>query len=162
KLGRQAGIRPGGSPEGRIPRYATLLSFYFANWDQPLTRGNQVIPFLLTGRPSNAEAGYRYNWNTPFLLSVHNPKVFYSGGNFVFRCVNKGANLRPISPDITRSSRGTATALAESPRNPDVLWVGTDDGSLCVTHDGGKTWQNVADRVGLPGPRWVSTIEASR
>lgn len=161
RLGRQAGIRPGGTPEGRVPRYATLLSFYLANWDQPLARGNQAIPFLLSGRPG-AESGYRYNWNTPFLLSAHNPKVVYAAGNHVFRSMNKGADMKSISPDITRTNRGTGTALAESPRNPDVLWVGTDDGALCVTRDGGKTWTNVAERVGLPSPRWVSTIEASR
>src|SRR5262249_52652922 len=66
------------------------------------------------------------------------------------------------SPEVTRTKRGSATALAESPRNPDVLWVGTDDGALWVTRDGGKEWKNVAEKVGLPGPRWVATIEPSR
>ena len=69
---------------------------------------------------------------------------------------------RSISPEIARTGRGTGTALAESPRNADVLWVGTDDGNLWVTRDGGANWTNVADKVGLPGPRWVATIEPSR
>src|SRR5262249_19524460 len=64
--------------------------------------------------------------------------------------------------EITRTKRGTGTALAESPRNPEVLWVGTDDGALWVTRDGGKDWKNVTEAVGLPGPRWVATIEPSR
>jgi hypothetical protein len=52
--------------------------------------------------------------------------------------------------------------LAESPRNPDVLYVGTDDGYLWVTRDGGKEWTNITKNVGLPGLRWIASIEASR
>jgi photosystem II stability/assembly factor-like uncharacterized protein len=105
---------------------------------------------------------YRFNWNTPFILSAHNSRIFYSGGNYVFRSLREGEDLKPISPEITRTKRGTATALAESPRNPDVLWAGTDDGYLWVTRDGGANWTNVTEKVGLPGPRWVASIEASR
>jgi photosystem II stability/assembly factor-like uncharacterized protein len=113
-------------------------------------------------RPAQGQPPYRFNWNTPFILSHHNPKIFYCGGNYVFRSLNKGDDLRIISPEITRTKRGSATALAESPRNEDVLWAGTDDGALWVTRNGGRDWTNVASKVGLPGPRWVSTIEASR
>jgi photosystem II stability/assembly factor-like uncharacterized protein len=113
-------------------------------------------------RQSQGAPPYRFNWNTPFILSSHNPRILYSGGNFVFRSVSRGADLRVISPEITRTKRGSATALSESPRNPDILWAGTDDGFLWVTRDGGKEWKNVTERVGLPGPRWVASIEASR
>jgi photosystem II stability/assembly factor-like uncharacterized protein len=105
---------------------------------------------------------YRFNWNTPMILSHHNPRVFYCAGNHVFRSLNRGADPRPISRELTRSGKGSATALAESPRNADVLWVGTDDGNLWVTRDAGKTWANVAAKVGLPKPYWVSTVEPSR
>jgi photosystem II stability/assembly factor-like uncharacterized protein len=105
---------------------------------------------------------YRFNWNTPFILSHHNSKIFYSAGNYVFRSVKQGDDLRVISPEIARTGRGTATALAESPLNPDVLYVGTDDGNLWVTRDGGAKWTNVAEKTGLPGPRWVASIEPSR
>jgi photosystem II stability/assembly factor-like uncharacterized protein len=105
---------------------------------------------------------YRFNWNTPFILSHHNPHIFYCGGNYVWRSVKQGQDAKIISPEITRTKRGTATALAESPKNADVLWAGTDDGALWVTKDGGVNWKNVADKVGLPGPRWVASIEASR
>ncbi len=112
---------------------------------------------------------YRFNWNTPFLLSHHNPRILYMGGDRVFRSLQRGDGLKPISPEITRTPRGSATALAESPRNPDVLYVGTDDGFVWVTRDGGANWTNVTDKLlglpaneRLPGPRWVASIEASR
>ena len=109
--------------------------------------------------------GYRFNWNTPFILSNHNPHIFYCAANYVFRSVKQGADLQIISPEITRTKRGSATAIEESPKNPDVLWVGADDGAVQVTRDGGKTWTNLTDKfklAGLPGPRWVSSIEPSR
>jgi len=72
-----------------------------------------------------------------------------------------------ISPEITISKRGSGTALSESPLNPDILYAGTDDGGLWGTHDGGKSWQNIGDKllkqnIGLSNWRWVSSIEASR
>jgi photosystem II stability/assembly factor-like uncharacterized protein len=139
--------------------------------ERPTPRVNWKSPFLISLGPWSlvpylpnlaAREQYRFNWNTPFILSQHNPRLFYSAGNYVFRSVKRGSDLRAISPEITRTQRGSGTALAESPRNPDVLWAGTDDGALWVTRDGGKQWTNVADKVGLPGPRWVSSIEASR
>ena len=105
---------------------------------------------------------YRFNWNTPFLLSSHNPKIYYAAGNVVFRSWNRGENLRPISPEVTRTPQGSATALAESPKNADVLYVGTDDGALWVTRNGGKDWTDVTKNVGLDRPCFVATIEASR
>ena len=116
----------------------------------------------LTLEAPKGDPPYRFNWNTPYILSHHNSHILYAGGNYVFRSVEQGDHLRIISPEITRTKRGSATALSESPRNPDVLWAGTDDGSLWVTRDGGAKWANVADKVGLPSPRWVASIEASR
>ena len=107
----------------------------------------------------------RYNWSTPFILSKHNPSIFYCAGNYVFRSVKQGDDLKAISPEISRTKRGTGTALAESPRNPDILWVGTDDGAVHLTRDGGRTWTDLSanfKKAGLPGPRCVASIEASR
>jgi photosystem II stability/assembly factor-like uncharacterized protein len=131
--------------------------------------GGMMRSNLKTGESASirprAPAGqppYRFNWNTPMILSHHNPRIFYCAGNFVFRSVKRGDDLRIISPDLTSSSRASATALGESPRNPDVLWVGTDDGNLWVTRDGGAKWSNIASRVGLPKPMYVATVEPSR
>ncbi len=108
---------------------------------------------------------YRFNWSTPFLLSHYNSHVFYAAGNYVFRSLKQGEEMKIISPEITRTKHGSATALAESPKSSDVLWVGTDDGAVWLTRDGGKTWTDLSDKfkaAGLPGPRWVSSLEASR
>ena len=112
--------------------------------------------------PAQGQPQYRFNWNTPFILSSANSRVFYAGGNYVFRSIDRGNNLQPISPEITLTKRGSATALSESPVNTNVLYAGTDDGALWVTKDGGKEWQEIGKNMNLPAPRWVSTIEASR
>jgi photosystem II stability/assembly factor-like uncharacterized protein len=137
---------------------------YFESQDGHMGRRNLRTGERAAIRPRDprGQPPYRFNWNTPFILSGHNSRIFYCGGNFVFRSLHEGDDLRPISPEITRTKRGTATALAESPRNADVLWAGSDDGFLWVTRDGGTNWTNVTEKVGLPGPRWVASIEASR
>ncbi|MDA1194937.1 MAG: PDZ domain-containing protein [Planctomycetota bacterium] len=86
---------------------------------------------------------YRWNWYTPFVLSHHNTRIYYTAGNRVFRSLNRGKELRPISPDITATDRGSATALAEAPLSSDVLYVGTDDGALWISRDGGQTWTDL-------------------
>ncbi len=86
---------------------------------------------------------YRFNWNTPFILSAHNHALFYSAGNHVFRSWNRGNRPEAISPEISRTDRGSATELAESPRDAKVLYVGTDDGALWITRNGGHTWDDL-------------------
>ncbi|HEX9793306.1 MAG TPA: PDZ domain-containing protein [Planctomycetota bacterium] len=86
---------------------------------------------------------YRFNWNTPYILSAHNSRIHYSAGNFVFRSLNRGANAKAISPEITRTDRGSGTALSESPVDEAVLYVGTDDGALWGTQDFGENWTNL-------------------
>jgi photosystem II stability/assembly factor-like uncharacterized protein len=136
--------------------------------------------------PSDAKETYRFNWSTPLLISKVEPGVAYYGGNKLFRTEDRGQTWREISPDLTKNqdwkklpvmgernddtlSRddgvahfGTITSIAESPLGRGVLYVGTDDGNVQVTRDGGATWQNVTSRIKLPGPRWVSRVLASR
>ncbi|MFQ5494546.1 MAG: hypothetical protein ACE5EX_04115, partial [Phycisphaerae bacterium] len=88
---------------------------------------------------------YRFNWKTPFILSSHNSKIYYTAGNHVLRSLDRGDKLKLISPEITRTDRGSATALAESPVDADVLYVGTDDGALWVTKNGGHDWSSIVD-----------------
>jgi photosystem II stability/assembly factor-like uncharacterized protein len=86
---------------------------------------------------------YRFNWKTPFILSSHNPEIFYAAGNHVFRSVKKGTEIREISPEITVDPQGTGSALSESPLDESVLFAGTTDGQLWVTRDGGQNWINL-------------------
>lgn len=137
-----------------------------------------------TGSSGNAIAGYRYrfNWNPPIVASPHDPKTVYYGGNLLFRTTNYGHSWQEISPDLTTNDKSkqqtsggpvvtdntaaefhcTILAIAESPVKPGVIWVGTDDGNVQVTQDGGKTWKNVAGNIkGLPANSWVPNIDAS-
>lgn len=125
----------------------------------------------------------RYNWSTPFILSPHNSKTLYLGGNKLFKSVNRGDNWRVISPDLTTNdptklSPGknsvtpentgaemhcTIITISESPKQQGILWVGTDDGLVHVSKDDGNTWDNVTGNIsGLPKNTWVSRVTASR
>jgi photosystem II stability/assembly factor-like uncharacterized protein len=112
-------------------------------------------------RPSRDARGNVFNWKTPFLLSAHNSRIYYCAGSYVFRSLDRGRDLRRISPRITADEKGSATALAESPKNADFLIVGTDDGKVQLTRDGGANWIDVTERFGLPGLRHVDNIECS-
>lgn len=136
---------------------------YYESQNGSISRRNLRTGERGSCRPPRKEGvEYRFNWETPFILSSHNSKIFYSAGNYVFRSVDRGNNLQAISPEITRTKRGSATDLAESPVDPNVLYVGTDDGAVWVTKDGGVNWTDITENMNAPGLRWVSSIEASR
>ncbi len=109
----------------------------------------------------------RFNWNAPMLLSPHNPKTLFYGGNFLFRSDNRGDTWAKISPDLTYAKPGptkstghTLTTIAESPLRPGLIYVGSDDGRVHVTRDGGKNWTDLSANVpGVPKDRWVSRVE---
>ncbi len=129
-----------------------------------------IQPFTSLGRPASdgqpaqpATPRYRYNWKTPFLLSAHNSKIFYAAGNYVFKSLDRGDKLRTISPEIAATNKGTASALAESPLNADVLYVGSDDGALWVSRNGGHDWANITENVkDVPARGFVASIACSR
>lgn len=137
---------------------------YFTSQNGAMSRRNLRTGERASIRPVRArgEPSYRFNWNSPFILSNQNSRIFYCAGNYVFRSLDRGNNLQKISPEITLTKRGSATALSESPRNPNILYVGTDDGALWVTRDGGQKWTDITKKIGLPAPRWIATVEASR
>ncbi len=103
------------------------------------------------GRGSDAPR-IRFNWETPYLISAHNNKIVYTAGSVVMRSLNRGVGIKPISPDITNTDRGSATALAESPKDPDIIYVGTDDGALWVTRNGGREWIDCF-KAGIPSAK---------
>ena len=124
----------------------------------------QVMPYpaLNLTEPSD-QTKYRYNWTAPILVSQHSGNVVYHGGNVLFKTSDRGKHWTPISPDLTRNDKATQglgggpitnegaggeiyntiVTISESPKDANVLWVGTDDGLVQVTRDGGKTWANV-------------------
>ena len=156
---------------------------YVNNMRTNTSRQNPPYPKDLSSTGS-AVAGYKYrfNWNTPIARSPHDPKKIYMGGNVLFSTINHGQSWTVLSPDLTtndkskqQSSGGeivtdntaaefhcTILAIAESPITPGVIWIGTDDGNLQITRDGGKTWKNVIKNIkGLPANSWIPNIDAS-
>ena len=119
--------------------------------------------------PDKQTPAYRFNWNSPILISPHNSQTVYYGGNFVFKSVSRGDRWETISPDVTRGKPGpsddrghTVTTLAESPLKAGILWAGTDDGRILVTRKGGAEWRDVSARVpGSPTERSISRVECS-
>ena len=134
--------------------------------------------------PNYGEKKLRFNWNTPIHMSPSEKGTIYIGAQYLFRSRDHGQSWDRISPDLTTNdpekqkqeeSGGvtvdnssaemftTIYSISESPKNGQVIWVGTDDGNVQVTRDGAKNWSNVAGNVtGIEKGFWVSTVEASR
>lgn len=133
-------------------------------------------------------AGYkeklRFNWNTPIHMSPNAKGTLYIGAQFLFRSSDHGQSWDRISPDLTTNNpdmqkqeqsggitvdnsaaemHTTIYSISESPKDGKMIWVGTDDGNVQLTRDGGKTWTNLVGNIkGLPQGLWVSWVEAGR
>ena len=118
------------------------------------------------------DAELRAQWMAPIVVSQHDGSVIYAGYQYLFRSANKGDSWTKISGDLTANDQEqmlpkhssaipyqTIVSIAESPRNANVLYVGTDDGKLHVTTDLGKTWTELTSRI--PARRWISRVVAS-
>ncbi|MDA7951586.1 MAG: hypothetical protein MPJ24_08865 [Pirellulaceae bacterium] len=128
----------------------------------PTYSGFRSGPIRFSGETSDGGRN-RFNWKTPFILSPHNPRIYYTAGTYVFKSSDYGNDLRCISPRITLTQEGNgATALAVSPLNPDVLYVGTEDGAVWVTRDGGANWKEIHDKLGMDYVGYIGSLEASR
>jgi photosystem II stability/assembly factor-like uncharacterized protein len=168
KTRQRRDIRPG-DPKGHIsPR---------RNWDA----WGPGLP-----EPELGNAMAPANWDGPFFISAHNPNKIYAGTNILWRSTDGGdswealgdlttkVNRRELTimgqrPDTSTASLDdgipyypTLTAVAESPLQAGVLYVGTDDGNVQVSMNDGKDWTEVSDRLpGLPESTWINTIEVS-
>lgn len=149
------------------------------NHDKGTTRGINVWPDNPMGYGAEGMK-YRFQWNFPIIFSRHDPKKLYTFSNHVHRSTNEGQSWELLSDDLTRndssklvSSGGPITqdntgveyyctlfAANESPLKEGLLWVGSDDGLIHVTQDGGQTWENVTP-VGMPEWTMVNSIEPS-
>src|SRR3954462_10435938 len=134
--------------------------------------------------PQYGEKKLRFNWNTPIQISPNNKNTLYLGAQFLYRSRDHGQSWERISPDLSTNDpekqkqeesggitvdnsaaemNTTVYAISESPKNGQLIWVGTDDGNIQVTRDGGKSWTNVAGNLpGMGKSPWITWVEASR
>jgi photosystem II stability/assembly factor-like uncharacterized protein len=125
---------------------------------------------------------YRFQWNFPLVFSPHDPNILYLGGNVLFKSTNEGQSWEIISPDLTRNDKSkqgpsggpitkdntsveyydTIFTVMESPLQAGTIWIGTDDGLVQLSRDGGKNWANVTP-PGNMMPEWIqiNSLEAS-
>jgi photosystem II stability/assembly factor-like uncharacterized protein len=155
---------------------AVLAQFGFG----PGAANGNIVP------PPAPGTNFRFYWNTPFQLSPHNPSTIWLGGERLFKSMDRGTTW-VMSDDLTRNIGrndrpimevpGTAPmaskhdgaaaysniiTISESPVVPGIVWVGTNDGNLQVSRDGGMTWKNVVDKVpGVPKETHISRVAAS-
>ncbi|MEM9015254.1 MAG: glycosyl hydrolase, partial [Pseudomonadota bacterium] len=141
---------------------------------------------FLTPQPPNGDPAYKWNWNTPLLISPHNPDRIYYAAEYLFASNDRGDTWEIISPDLTRqldrnalevmgrvwsvdaiakndstSIFGAAIALSESPLAEGLIYVGTDDGVISVTEDNGANWRRTEAVGGVPQMTLVEDIIAS-
>ncbi len=165
--------------------YANLQGGVIFHVDTKLGNVRNIHPYpKITGSAGDAidKHKYRFNWDSPIQVSPNDPNTVYTGGNVIFRSKDKGYSWEEISPDLTTNDKSkqassggeiyqdntaaefhcTILTIAESPKQKDVIWAGTDDGNIQLTRDGGKTWTNVKNNIkGLPAFSWVGKIHAS-
>ncbi|MES2702054.1 MAG: glycosyl hydrolase [Bacteroidota bacterium] len=135
---------------------------------------------------ANGDEKMRWNWNTPIVAGQANKANLYTGSQYLYKTTDQGRTWNRISGDLTTNDKKkqeqeksgglsadntsaenhcTIFTIAESPLDENMVWVGTDDGNIQLTTDGGKTWTNVAKNyiaAGIPAQTWVSSIEPSR
>ena len=163
-----------------------------SKWVYAMSQGGFVGRYNVTTglseniRPPGPDATtkLRYNWNAAIALDPFNPKGVYYGSQFLHKSNNKGTSWEIISPDLSTNNPeqqkqdenggltlditgaenyNTIISIAPSPKQQGVIWVGTDDGNVQLTQDGGKTWTNFRGKIpGLPLGAWIPQIQASR
>jgi photosystem II stability/assembly factor-like uncharacterized protein len=161
--------------------YAMSQGGNVARYDRETGHKRNIRP-----TPENRNQQLRFNWNAAIAQNPHDPNSIYYGSQYLHRSWDRGDTWEIISPDLTTNdpekqkqgetggltidatgaeNHTTIIAIAPSPVNKDVIWVGTDDGNVQVTRDGGKTWTNTAaalQRAGMPRNAWIPQVQASR
>lgn len=162
-----------------------------SKWVYAMSQGGSVGRYNVTTgqqefiRPPapDPKTKMRFNWNSAIALDPNNPKTVYFGSQFLNKSTDKGTTWQIISPDLTTNNPeqqkeetggltlditgaenyNTIMAIAPSAKNKDVIWVGTDDGNVQLTKDGGKTWTNFRGKIpGMNVGAWITQIQASR
>ena len=136
----------------------------FGNYSRVNTRTGERK--RITPSHKLGERPYRWNWETPIYLSRHNQDILYMGSNKFHRSLNQGDNFETLSNDLTNGgikgnvSYGTLTTIIESDLKFGLIYVGSDDGLVHVSKDGGVSWNNISSS--LPNDMWVSGIFPSK
>jgi photosystem II stability/assembly factor-like uncharacterized protein len=163
--------------------YAGEYGGYISRYDDRTRQARNVSVYPTNPSGHGAEdLRYRFQWTAPILASTHHAHTVFHGANVLFRSDDDGLHWAAISPDLTRNDRsrqkwsggpitgdntgveyyGTIFALAESPKEKDLLWTGSDDGLVHVSRDGGKKWRDVTPNIhGIPEWGSIACIEAS-
>lgn len=121
---------------------------------------------FITPKHNIGEAPLRFNWRTPVVMSSHNPDIIYMGSQQLHRSLDQAETWETISPDVTKNKKqgnvpySTLSVIAESSLKFGLIYIGTDDGNIQVTKDGGGTWELVSGN--LPPDKWVSSVFPSR
>lgn len=132
---------------------------------------------------AKGEDKHRWNWNTPLVKGLKNPQTLYMGAQYVFKSSDRGNSWQRISPDLTTNDQEkqrqaesggvtvdntsaenhcTIFSIGPSPLDENLLFVGTDDGNIQVTRDGGKNWELISKNIpGIPAGTWVSRVTPS-
>ncbi|PTM10728.1 MAG: glycosyl hydrolase [Bacteroidetes bacterium] len=130
---------------------------------QNLETGDRI---RISPRHELGDSPYRYNWQTPILLSSHNQDILYMGSNKLLRSMDQGENFDVISGDLTTGGKkgnvpyGTLATISESPFQFGLIYTGSDDGYINMTNNSGDTWTRVSNN--LPQGLWVSRVVASQ
>ena len=155
-------------PDNPVLMYAGCYQGIITEYNAALDNNKNIMayPEMGLGEPSD-EQKYRFNWNAPILVSMHDSDVIYHAANKLLKTSDRGVTWKEISPDLTRNKREnmgpgggpitnegaggeiyhTIYYVAESPHNKDVIYAGADDGLLHITMDGGKTWKNISPKM---------------
>ncbi len=177
-VGGGDGFHTAPDPADPTQGYSMSQNGYISRWDLKTGEIKDVRP----GAPDGVKL--RFNWNAGFALDPFDAGTLYYGSQFLHRSTDRGRTWTIISPDLTtddhewqkQSQSGgltpdasgaenftTIVAVAPSPVARGVIWVGTDDGRVQVTRDGGKSWASVEGNVrGVPAHTWVPEIRPSR
>jgi photosystem II stability/assembly factor-like uncharacterized protein len=146
-------------------------------------RAPTIMNYQDVSTQEGAAPQFRYNWSSPLILSPHDSKTLYLGGNRLMRSTNRGASWEIISPDLSTKdpelttgptpamgerggaeTHATIISVVESALMRGLIWAGTDDGNVQLTRDAGKTWTNVRGNIPrtlVPPGTWVSRVEPS-
>jgi photosystem II stability/assembly factor-like uncharacterized protein len=169
-------------PEDPNTIYATLQYGSLVRFDKRTGERIGIQP-----KPGKGEPPLRWNWDSPMIISPHLHTRLYFAANKLFRSDDRGDSWRAVSPDLTRqldrnklpvmgkvwgpdavakhqstSFYGNIVALSESPKREGLIYVGTDDGLIQITEDGGRNWRTVETFPGVPERTYVSRIFASQ